>query len=81
MLELFINLKTGRQGIARGGGGGMGAPLSDYGKWGVEGRENLLTPLLSALKVPGALWGWEVKILVGNLVQCRTTLISVHSSQ
>ena len=32
-------------------------------------------------KVPGALWGWEVKILVGNLVECRTILISVHSNQ
>jgi len=32
-------------------------------------------------KVPGALWGWEVKILVGNLAECRTTLIYVHSNQ
>ena len=33
------------------------------------------------IKVPGALRGWEVKILVGNLAECRTTLISVHSNQ
>ena len=32
-------------------------------------------------KGPGALWGWEVRIFVGNLAECRNALISGHSNQ
>ena len=42
-------------------------------------HDQLRFPIFS--KVPGAFWGWEVKILVGNLAECRTTLISVQLNQ
>ena len=31
--------------------------------------------------VPGALWGRQEKVLVGNLAECRTKLFSVHYNQ
>ena len=44
-------------------------------------KKNIVFDMAKIPKVPGALLGWEVKILVGNLAECRTILISVHSNQ